>query len=115
MGVTPANASESQAQIARRFRRKPMPSPHLVSKPRQLALGITARVHDGTGSGLVERDFAVKMAPQPRHAMGFCCRQCRIELAFVKQPDLFKRACFQHHVKPRLDATNQFLAFACNK
>jgi hypothetical protein len=113
--VSRAGASGSEAQIARRFRRKPMPIPHLVTKPRQLSFGIAARVHDRTCRGLIERDFAIEMASQPRHAVRFCCGQCRVEVAFIKRPHLFKHPCFQHRFKPRLNTADQFLAFACNK
>src|SRR5262245_27874882 len=86
-----------------------------MSEPGALALGVTSGVALAALGGLIERNLALEIAAQPRHAMCFHGRQRRIETARRKHPHLIERTRRQHGIEARVDPTIEFLALDLEK
>ena len=82
-------------------------SAQLMAHPGELPLGVAARVVLSALGRLRERDLAIEMPDQPRHAVRLHGGQQRIELARRERAHFIERAGREHRVEARVDAAAQ--------
>src|ERR1043165_1294934 len=78
-----------------------------MARPGELALGVTPRVVLGAVGSMLQRNLAVEMPNQPRHAMRFHDRKQRIKLARCECAYFIECTASEHRVEARINAAAQ--------
>src|SRR5262245_38060627 len=86
-----------------------------MPKPGALPLGVAPRVALAAFGRFLERDLAVEMANEPRHAMRLHGRKGWIEATRRERAHLVERACSQHCIETSIDASVELLALDLQK
>src|SRR5579871_5020353 len=87
----------------RRLRLQPLELRQLMPKPGELPLGVMPRIGAADLARLCQRDLALEMPDQRRHAMRLHRRQQRIEVSRGELRDFVQRALLQHRLETLID------------